>query len=81
MNLLIRGGTLVTASESREAEILVRDGRIAAVGSGGAYALAAARALLRHTELGAEDVVREALGVASEICIYTNDSLSLVSLP
>ena len=57
------------------------DDGVAAIGSGGSYALAAARSLVRHTELGAEDVVREALVVASEICIYTNDRINVVSLP
>ena len=54
---------------------------IAAVGSGAAYALAAARALVRHTKLGAEEIAREALKIAAEICIYTNDNLTLVTLP
>ena len=52
----------------------------AAVGSGAPYALAAARALLRHTELSAAEICREALGVAGEICIYTNDHLTLLEL-
>src|SRR5215467_7986527 len=50
------------------------DGAVA-IGSGGAYALAAARALLRKTELPARDIVIEAMKIASEICIYTNDNL------
>ncbi|MFW6051660.1 MAG: ATP-dependent protease subunit HslV [Myxococcota bacterium] len=53
---------------------------VAAIGSGGAYALAAARALLRHTELPAADVAREALRTASEICVYTNDEIVLEEL-
>ena len=44
-------------------------------------ALAAARALARHTELGAEELAREALKIAAEICIYTNDNLTVVTLP
>ncbi len=48
-----------------------------AVGSGGPYALAAARALLRHTELPAAEVARSAMQIAAEICIYTNDRLTL----
>lgn len=50
------------------------DGAIG-VGSGGAYALAAARALLRHTEMPALEIAREALRLASEICIYTNENV------
>jgi len=45
---------------------------IVAIGSGGAYAQAAARALQAHTELAAEEVVRRALEIAGELCIYTN---------
>lgn len=53
---------------------------ILAVGSGGNFALAAARALARHTELSAAEIVREAMGVAAEICIYTNDHLTVEEL-
>lgn len=53
------------------------DGLCLAVGSGGNYALAAAQALLRHTELGAAEIVREALGIAAELCIYTNSSITV----
>lgn len=48
-----------------------------AVGSGGNYALAAARALLRHTELSAAEIARAALLIAAEICIYSNDHITL----
>jgi ATP-dependent HslUV protease subunit HslV len=48
-----------------------------AVGSGGAFALAAARALVRHTALDAPSIAREAMRVASEICVFTNDRLTL----
>jgi ATP-dependent HslUV protease subunit HslV len=47
-----------------------------AIGSGGNFALAAARALLRHTALGAREVATEAMRVAAELCIYTNDQLT-----
>ena len=53
---------------------------ILAIGSGGPYALAAARALVKHTPLSAEDVAREAMHIASEICIYTNDNITVESL-
>ncbi len=46
---------------------------VLAVGSGGNFALAAARALMRHTPLGAAEIVREAMRIAAEICIFTND--------
>lgn len=50
---------------------------IIAIGSGGAYARAAARALLEETTLEAEAVVRRALGIAAEICVYTNDNVTI----
>jgi len=62
-------------------DVIEPDDGIAAIGSGGSYALAAARALARHTGLSAEDLARTALGIAAEICIYTNDHISVVSLP
>lgn len=53
---------------------------IAAIGSGGMYAVAAARALLKHTELDASAIVREALHVAADICVFTNHEITLESL-
>jgi ATP-dependent HslUV protease, peptidase subunit HslV len=51
-----------------------------AIGSGGNYALAAARALLRHSELPAAEIAREAMRIAAEICVFTNDRLTLEEL-
>ena len=51
-----------------------------AVGSGGNYALAAARALLRHTSFSAVEITREAMRIAAEICVFTNDRLTLEEL-
>ena len=51
-----------------------------AIGSGGNFALSAARALLRHTALPANEIAREAMRIAAEICIYTNDRLTLEEL-
>ena len=48
-----------------------------AIGSGGNYALAAARALLRNTDMDARDIVEQGLGIAADICIYTNQSLTV----
>lgn len=53
---------------------------ILAIGSGGSFALAAARALSRHTAMGAEEIARESLLIASAICIYTNDNITVESL-
>ena len=66
---------------SGNGDVIEPDDGIAAVGSGGAYALAAARALSRHTQLGADEIAAEALRLAAEICIYTNENVSLESLP
>ena len=54
---------------------------VLAVGSGGPFALAAARALLKHTPLSAVDIVREALNVAGDICIYSNRSIVVEEAP
>ena len=51
-----------------------------AIGSGGAYALAAARAMLENTEMDARDVVEKAMGIAADICVYTNQALTIESL-
>jgi ATP-dependent HslUV protease, peptidase subunit HslV len=53
---------------------------VLSIGSGANYALAAARALLRHTQMSAQDVVREAMRIAAEICIFTNDQLTVEEL-
>ncbi|HPO15232.1 MAG TPA: ATP-dependent protease subunit HslV [Candidatus Hydrogenedentes bacterium] len=58
-------------------EIIEPDDGILAIGSGGPYALAAARALMKHSDLDAEGIVREALTVASEICVYTNANIKV----
>ncbi|MEN6520888.1 MAG: ATP-dependent protease subunit HslV [Armatimonadota bacterium] len=62
---------------SGNGEVLEPDDDIAAIGSGGGFALAAARALRAHTDLSAKEIVEEALKVASSICIYTNDKLTI----
>ena len=58
-------------------DLIVPDDGLLAIGSGGAFALAAARALVAHTAMGAEDVAREAMRIAASICIYTNDQLTV----
>ncbi len=61
-------------------DLIQPDDGILAIGSGGPYALAAARALVSHTQLSARDVAVEALRIASSICIYTNDNITVESL-
>ena len=58
-------------------DVIEPDEGIAAIGSGGPYAQAAATALLHHTELDAETIAREALKIAAAICIYTNDDVTV----
>jgi len=65
---------------SGNGEVIEPDDGIAAIGSGGSYALAAARALSRYSNLSAEKLVEESLKIASEICIYTNNYISVESL-
>lgn len=79
--LLLVGDPDCVLMVSGNGDVIEPDDGIAAIGSGGSYALAAARALLAHTDLDAEAVAREALRIAAGICIYTNDEISLVTLP
>ncbi len=65
---------------SGNGDVISTDDGILAVGSGANYAMAAARALVQYSSLEAFDVVKEALKIASEICIYTNDQITIVEL-
>ena len=56
-------------------DVIEPDDGVAAIGSGGAYALSAARALRRHTDFSAEDIVRKSMAIAAEICVFTNDHI------
>ncbi len=62
-------------------DVIEPDEGIAAIGSGGPYAQAAAAALLRNTTMSAEEIARAALGIAGEICIYTNADVTVEVLP
>ncbi len=61
-------------------DVIEPDDNVAAIGSGGPYALAAARALSRHSVLDAEAIARESMRIAAEICVYTNDHVTLETL-
>jgi len=61
-------------------DVVEPDGGVHAIGSGGPYALAAARALLGHTALSAAEIARESLRIASDICIYTNRDIDVFEL-
>ncbi|HDQ00721.1 MAG TPA: ATP-dependent protease subunit HslV [bacterium] len=61
-------------------DIVEPDDNIVALGSGGPYALAAARALVKHSQMTAEEIVNEALNIAGSICIYTNTNIKIENL-
>ncbi len=61
-------------------DVLEPEHGVAAVGSGGNFALAAARALLDHSDMDAETVARRAMAIAADICVYTNGSLTVATL-
>ena len=61
-------------------DVLEPEQGIAAIGSGGAFAQSAARALLEHTDLDPESIVREAIGIAADICIYTNRNILIETI-
>lgn len=65
---------------SGQGDVLEPDDGIIAIGSGGQYALSAARALARHSKLSNQDIIKESLQIASEICIYTNSNFVIEEL-
>ncbi|MEM6274550.1 MAG: ATP-dependent protease subunit HslV [Myxococcota bacterium] len=70
-NTLILSGT---------GDVLAPEDGVVAIGSGGNYALSAARALIQHSELGAREVASAAMKIASDLCIYTNDQIDILEL-
>ncbi|MDR4508236.1 MAG: ATP-dependent protease subunit HslV [Candidatus Brocadiaceae bacterium] len=60
---------------SGSGDVIEPDDGIIGIGSGGSFAIAAARALVKHTSLNAKEIVEEALGIAADICVYTNKSI------
>jgi ATP-dependent HslUV protease subunit HslV len=61
-------------------DVIEPDEGVVAIGSGGAYALAASRALLRFTDMTAKQIATESMRIASEICVYTNDAIAVEEL-
>lgn len=72
-----RGTSLIISGNG---DVLEPEQGLIAIGSGGPYALAAAKALLESTAMGPREIAEKALGIAGEICIYTNQSLSIEEL-
>ena len=70
----------ITLVLSGTGDVIEPDDGLAAIGSGGPYALAAARAMLKHSSLSARQVAEEALNIAAGICIYTNDNITIEEL-
>jgi ATP-dependent HslUV protease subunit HslV len=66
---------------SGSGDVIEPDDGLAAIGSGGNFALAAARVLIKHTQLDARAIAEEAMRVAAGICVYTNDQLTFEELP
>ncbi len=75
--LLIVGNTETLLIVSGNGEVIEPDEDIAAVGSGGSYAIAAAKALARHADLSAEEIARESLSIAASLCVYTNEHITV----
>jgi len=65
---------------SGEGDVIEPDEDVVAIGSGGGYAQAAAKALLRHSDLGAQEIARTSMEIAANICIYTNDQITVITL-
>jgi ATP-dependent HslUV protease subunit HslV len=78
--LLLVADTKATFLLSGNGDVIEPDDGICAIGSGGPFALASARALLKHTKLNAKEIAQEAMRLASEICIFTNGNFSIEEL-
>ena len=65
---------------SGSGEVIEPDGAVAAIGSGGFYALSAALAMVKHTDMEAADIAHEALEIAADICVYTNHNIKVEEL-
>lgn len=78
--LLIVADDELTFIISGTGDVIEPEKGIAAIGSGGPYALAAATALMDNTDLSAPEIAKKAMGIAAEICIYTNDYITIEEL-
>jgi ATP-dependent HslUV protease, peptidase subunit HslV len=78
--MMIVADTKSTFLLSGTGDLIEPDDGVVAVGSGGPFAMAAARALVRHSALDARAIAEEAMAIAADICIYTNSSLTIEEL-
>ena len=79
--LLIVGNADELYLVSGSGDLIQPDGDVVGIGSGGGFAQAAASALARHSSLSAAEIAREAIRIASQICIFTNDQVAVETLP
>ncbi len=79
--LLVVADTEISLVISGSGDVVEPDDGVIAIGSGGNYALAAARVLIKHSQLDARSIAEEAMRTAAEICVYTNDQLTMEELP
>jgi ATP-dependent HslUV protease subunit HslV len=79
--LLVVADTEISLVVSGSGDVVEPDDGVIAIGSGGNYALAAARVLIKHSQLDARSIAEEAMRTAAAICVYTNDQLSMEELP
>src|SRR5215467_9776083 len=79
--MLVVADSEATFILSGSGDVIEPDDGVCAIGSGGGYALAAARALLRHTEMTPRQIAETAMALAAEVCIYTNTNLTIEELP
>ncbi|PYU93741.1 MAG: HslU--HslV peptidase proteolytic subunit [Acidobacteria bacterium] len=78
--LLLVADAKQTYLVSGNGDVIEPDDGIVAIGSGGPYALGAARALVKHTQMSARDIVQEAMLLAGQLCIYTNEQIMIEEL-
>lgn len=78
--LLIVADDKITYLVSGNGDVIEPDDGIVAIGSGGPYAVAAARALAKHTQMSAKEIVEEAMQLAGQLCIYTNEQITVEEL-
>jgi ATP-dependent HslUV protease, peptidase subunit HslV len=78
--LLIAADAEQTLVISGTGDVIEPEEGVAAIGSGGSYALAAARALVRHTDMSAREIAEASMAVAAEICVFTNDQITVEEL-
>jgi ATP-dependent HslUV protease subunit HslV len=79
-SLLVVADRKVTLMISGQGDVIEPSDGICAIGSGGTYALAAGRALMQHTTMGASDICHEAMRIAGDICVYTNTNVTVLEL-